>query len=79
LNKQETRNALSLEMMDDMVMGIQEARLDDGVRVVIITGAGSAFSAGGDVKRIASGEIQKLSPSQTRNNWRNGSPLCQYE
>lgn len=73
LNKQETRNALSLEMMDDIVMGIQEARLDDDVRVVIITGAGSAFSAGGDVKRIASGELQELSPSQTRNNWRNGS------
>lgn len=73
LNQPETRNALSLEMMDDIVMGIQEARLDDDVRVVVITGAGSAFSAGGDVKRIASGALQELSPSQTRNNWRNGS------
>ncbi len=51
LNRHETRNAIS---EDEMVNGIVDAcaRIngDRSVRVAIITGAGSAFSSGGNIK-----------------------------
>ena len=51
LNRHETRNAIS---EDDMIDAIEAActriNQDHSVRVVIITGAGSAFSSGGNVK-----------------------------
>ena len=51
LNRHETRNAIS---EDDMIDAIEAAcarvNRDHSVRVVIITGAGSAFSSGGNVK-----------------------------
>jgi 2-(1,2-epoxy-1,2-dihydrophenyl)acetyl-CoA isomerase len=49
-NRPERRNALS----DPMYVGFDQAltamRADDDVRVLLITGAGGAFCAGGDVK-----------------------------
>ncbi|HJL61225.1 MAG TPA: crotonase/enoyl-CoA hydratase family protein [Pseudomonadales bacterium] len=51
LNRHETRNAIS---EDEMVNAIEDACAkingDSSVRVAIITGAGSAFSSGGNVK-----------------------------
>ena len=50
LNRPEARNAYSMEMVDGLVSALTAATLDDSVRAVILTGAGSAFSAGGDLK-----------------------------
>jgi len=51
LNKHETRNAISEdEMVDAIVAACDKINADDSVRVAIITGAGSAFSSGGNVK-----------------------------
>jgi len=55
LNSPDTLNALSLEMMDEIVGVLDTAHHDPEVRVLIITGAGRAFCAGGNVK--AMGEI----------------------
>ena len=52
LNRPEALNALSPEMSDGLVEAIEEAGRDDGVRVVVITGAGRAFCAGGDLKTM---------------------------
>lgn len=49
LNQPEKRNALSHGMLDDMIKGFEQARDDTEVRVVILTGAGKVFSAGGDL------------------------------
>jgi 2-(1,2-epoxy-1,2-dihydrophenyl)acetyl-CoA isomerase len=48
LNRPERRNAINAEVVAACVAGLDRAREDD-VRVVVLTGAGSAFCAGGDV------------------------------
>jgi 2-(1,2-epoxy-1,2-dihydrophenyl)acetyl-CoA isomerase len=48
LNRPERRNAINAEVIAGCVAGIDRARADD-VRAVVLTGAGSAFCAGGDV------------------------------
>jgi isohexenylglutaconyl-CoA hydratase len=50
LNRPEARNALSPAMVGELEQVLREARDDAGVRVVILTGAGGTFCAGGDLK-----------------------------
>lgn len=52
LNRPEARNAYSDGMIDALCQALDEAEDEDDVRVVILTGAGSAFSAGGDLKAM---------------------------
>ncbi len=50
LDRPDARNAWSEDMLDAFTQALDRAQLDDDVRVVILTGAGQAFSAGGDLK-----------------------------
>src|SRR2546422_291792 len=50
LNRPERRNAVSLEMLLALEAALDAAEREDGVRAVVLTGAGGAFCAGGDVK-----------------------------
>lgn len=50
LNRPENLNAFSPEMISGLKGAIKDAKNDDRVRVVTISGSGRAFSAGGDVK-----------------------------
>jgi enoyl-CoA hydratase/carnithine racemase len=52
LDRESARNAYSMEMIDSLERAFDEAQGDDDVRCVILTGAGKAFSAGGDVKAM---------------------------
>lgn len=53
MNRPEQRNALSEEHeMLEFVQTCEALERDDGVRAVILTGAGPAFSAGGNVKHM---------------------------
>ena len=54
LNRPESRNALTSEMMVGLREALPRFAEDPTVRVVVLTGAGRAFCAGGDVKRFAS-------------------------
>ncbi|MCS5556117.1 MAG: enoyl-CoA hydratase/isomerase family protein, partial [Arenicellales bacterium] len=54
LNRPESRNALTPEMMAGLKEALPRLAADSAVRVVVLTGAGRAFCAGGDVKRFAS-------------------------
>ena len=56
LNRPEARNALSTEVMRLLPRRLWEADADDGVDVVILTGADPAFCAGVDLRELASGE-----------------------
>src|SRR5215510_15040797 len=53
LNRPEKLNALVGHMRRDLAEALEEAGSDPHVRVVIITGAGFAFCAGGDVHFMA--------------------------
>ncbi len=54
INRPDQRNALSNEVMLGLRSRVAEARSDDAVRVVVITGAGDrAFCAGADLTGIA--------------------------
>lgn len=52
LNREAARNAYSPEMVESLERAFDQAEHDDEVRCVILTGAGKAFSAGGDVKAM---------------------------
>ncbi|HEY8378017.1 MAG TPA: enoyl-CoA hydratase-related protein, partial [Nannocystis sp.] len=52
LDRPDARNAYSEAMVESLVAALDAVDRDDAVRVVILTGAGPAFSAGGDLKRM---------------------------
>lgn len=52
LNRPEQLNAFSPEMITSLIDAIHLAKNDDTIKVVIISGSGRAFSAGGDVKTM---------------------------
>ena len=51
LNRPESLNALDLDLARELSDRLLELSTDPTVHCVIITGAGKAFSAGGDIKR----------------------------
>lgn len=53
LNRPAQLNAFSLEMMQDLLLTARELRERKDVEVVVITGAGDHFMAGGDLKDFA--------------------------
>jgi enoyl-CoA hydratase/carnithine racemase len=54
IDRPERRNAMSYEVMRELRRAVAQARADDGVRVVVLTGAGDkAFCAGADLGGIA--------------------------
>ncbi|HXZ84428.1 MAG TPA: enoyl-CoA hydratase-related protein [Myxococcota bacterium] len=55
MNRPERRNALSDEMLRGLAAALREAETASDVRCVVLTGAGGAFCAGGDVKGMAAG------------------------
>ncbi|HRD28737.1 MAG TPA: enoyl-CoA hydratase/isomerase family protein, partial [Caulobacter sp.] len=50
MNRPQARNALTGEMLAALSAAAPRLALDPNVRAVVITGAGGAFCAGGDVK-----------------------------
>ncbi len=71
LNRPRALNAVNEAMVLALLAAVAEAAADDRVRVLVLTGAGRAFSAGGDIFEMAAisaadvrsfqGKIQKLS------------------
>jgi len=53
LSRPEALNALDKATGEEILDAVEHLRSDESVRVVVITGAGRAFSAGGDVKEMA--------------------------
>lgn len=74
LNQPETRNPVSNPaMIEALCAAITEADRNLDCRVVVITGAGSAFSTGGDIASMRlGGGLNDPAPTRTRYNYRNG-------
>ena len=54
LNRPAQRNALSIALMEAMVAELDRIKGDPAVRVVVVTGAGSCFCSGHDLKELRS-------------------------
>jgi methylglutaconyl-CoA hydratase len=68
LNRPDKRNAISFELIDDLLRALKEVETSDAI-VLIVTGAGKAFSSGMDLEnlKILIGRTpeQNLEDSQT--------------
>jgi 2-(1,2-epoxy-1,2-dihydrophenyl)acetyl-CoA isomerase len=53
MNRPERRNALSGQMLSALAAALATCETDPEIAVVVLTGAGGAFCAGGDVKGMA--------------------------
>ncbi len=74
LNLPDLRNAISDEaMLEALIEALSRADRDESVRVVILTGAGSAFSSGGNLRQMKEGGgLHDPVPNRTRRNYRYG-------
>jgi len=52
LNRPEKLNALSNELISELMAALDDIERDSSVRAIVITGAGRAFCSGGDVEDI---------------------------
>lgn len=74
MNRAESRNPLDPEMQDALLDTLTALDAGQEVRVAILTGAGTAFCAGGNVRRMgeaASGQKERT-PAQARGYYRWG-------
>ncbi len=83
LNKPEERNALSTpEQWAAIVDAVERVKSDMSVKALVLTGAGTAFCAGGNVKDMRDKKgIAGGTPSEIREGYRNGIqriPLALY-
>lgn len=59
MNRPEKRNALSLNLMKEMVDCLGVIGRDEKAKVVVLRGNGPVFSAGHDIREMAVGDIQE--------------------
>jgi len=60
LNRPDKLNAFTGEMIDTWASSLAKAQADEQVNVIVVTGNGRAFCAGGDVARMGDGEPTPL-------------------
>ncbi len=58
LNRPDTRNALSLEVMNDMLDKLKTIEQDQSIHVVVISGKGPAFCAGHNLKDMVGRDLE---------------------
>lgn len=63
LDNEARKNAMGPAMVNELLYALDDAKEEPEVRVVVLTGAGQAFCAGGDLKQMAGGgDGPKLEP-----------------
>lgn len=55
LNRPERKNAMSAEMVNELLYALDAALIDVNVRVIVLAANGKAFSAGGDLGQMSGG------------------------
>ncbi len=56
LNRPERRNALSLELMRELIAGLEEFGREEDVKAVILAAAGTAYCSGHDLRELREGD-----------------------
>ena len=73
LNQPELRNPLTgNSAADEFVVACNDIAADETVRAVIVTGAGKAFSTGGNVRDMTRYHGDAISPARIRQDYREG-------
>ncbi|MES2071185.1 MAG: enoyl-CoA hydratase-related protein [Pseudomonadota bacterium] len=57
LNRPESRNAMSITMVNELLLSLQQAEQDPAVRIVVLRGANGHFCSGGDIKDMAAARL----------------------
>lgn len=65
LDRPERMNAFTFEMINAWLAALQQCRIDDAVKVIIVTGSGPAFCSGGDIVEMV--DRLEHSPEQRKN------------
>jgi len=78
LNNPDNLNALRHPMLDILREKVDRLSADDDVRVVVLTGAGRGFCAGGDVKGMAAGNRAHLTQDQRARSLRRNMELSRW-
>lgn len=66
LNRPQVRNAMTAEVTAAWTAAITQVAEDDGVRVLVVTGAGSSFCSGADLSWLDQGASQETTPDRMR-------------
>src|ERR1700753_2586966 len=81
LNRPRVRNAFDLALRTEVVVAMEAAESDGSVRALVLTGAGGAFCAGGDINTMnpmtAEEAIERAALTQivVRNLWAGTKPV----
>ena len=70
LNRTEVLNAMNKQLWLDFQAALEDAKIDSTIKVLIVTGAGRAFSTGADLK-----ESKTRTRKPIGNTWRNSRKL----
>jgi enoyl-CoA hydratase/carnithine racemase len=75
LNRPEARNALTMDMKEALYVLVRDLENDPAVGCILLTGAGKAFSAGGDTKRMQKeGKPPLMEARQRQLRWEHALP-----
>jgi len=73
LNRPDKRNALNAELVSALKAALREAEEDEALRAIVLTGAGSAFSAGADLSSLRA--MRDAGPTENQNDSRHLAEL----
>jgi enoyl-CoA hydratase len=69
LNRPQRLNALSGELMDELVSELQRLDRDDAIRCIVLGGSQRAFAAGADIRELAEGTPVSLYQDRRIDRW----------
>jgi len=77
INRPERRNALNDAAADEMGQAVEDVAADDDIRVLVLTGAGQTFCAGGDLDALKGGRDPGMWVSKNTDDIRRSFRLAQ--
>jgi 2-(1,2-epoxy-1,2-dihydrophenyl)acetyl-CoA isomerase len=66
-NRPESKNAITRDMFEKLLITLEGCKTNNSIRAIFLSGAGGSFSAGGDVKDMATREDNSSLQEKTSN------------